>query len=78
LTCGFQLATRTRRSVPVMTMSTAKIRRPRDEVEPPRVSSRLEGEGSDRILPRLLAIEKQLRLVEQPNAPRISRRRVLE
>jgi hypothetical protein len=61
-----------------MTMSTAKIRRPRDEVEPPRVSSRLEGEGSDRILPRLLAIEKQLRLVEQPNAPRISRRRVLE
>jgi hypothetical protein len=33
---------------------------------------------SDRILHRLLAIEKQLRLVEQPKAPRISRRQLLE
>jgi hypothetical protein len=45
---------RYRRSVPVTTMSSAKI------------------------LHRLLAIEKQLRLVEQPKAQRISRRRRLE
>jgi len=31
-----------------------------------------------KILHRLLAIEKQLRLVEQPKAQRISRRRLLE
>jgi hypothetical protein len=38
----------------------------------------LEGEDSDRILHRLLTIKKQLRLVEQPNAPWIRRRRLLE
>ena len=44
----------------------------------PRQQGRLEGEDSDQILHRLLTIEKQSRLVEQPKAPRISRRLLLE
>ena len=52
-----------------------EIARLSDAVEKLRVQRRLEGEHGERILARLVAIERQLGLVEKPEAPRIGRRR---
>ena len=54
-----------------------EIARLSDAVEKLRVQRRLEGEHGERILARLVAIERQLGLVEKPEAPRINRRRPL-
>ena len=52
-----------------------EIARLSDAVEKLRVQRRLESEHGERILARLVAIERQLGLVEKPEAPRIGRRR---
>ena len=54
-----------------------EIARLSDAVEKLRVQRRLESEHGERILARLVAIERQLGLVEKPEAPRINRRRPL-
>ena len=52
----------------------AEIRRLGDEVEKLRQQRRLEAERGEPILKRLLAIARQLGLVEKPSAPKPSRR----
>ena len=52
-----------------------EIRRLTEAIEKLRIQRRLEGEHGERILARLVAIERQLGLVEKPEAPRIGRRR---
>jgi len=47
----------------------AEVRRLGDQVEKQRQQRRLEGEHGERILARLVAIERQLGLVEKPAAP---------
>jgi hypothetical protein len=55
----------------------AEIRRLGDEVARLRQQRRLEGEHGERILARLVAIERQLGLREPIAVPKISRRRPL-
>jgi hypothetical protein len=54
-----------------------KIRRLSDEVEKLRQQRRIEGEHGERILVRLVAIERQLGMRDKIEMPRHSRRRPL-